>query len=232
MPRRHLCLLALLTALVTALLTGCGGAAENDPEPPPPPPLPEGSELLADSAAAMRTVTTTRVGVEVQGDLQGLPIRSAQGQLTREGAAKGTATVEQGGQLVETEFVIVDDTLYLRGPTGGFRELPASAAGMIYDPSIILNPDRGVAAFLEQGTAAETEAREQVGGVEAYRVRASFPGQVLGKLVPGLTQDTTGRLWIATEGSHLVQATFPATGGSVTFQFSDFDAPADITPPS
>lgn len=230
MPRRHLRLLALLAALVAALVTSCGGAAEQQEAPPPT--LPEGAELLAEAADAMRTVTTARVEIDVQGDLPGLPIKGARGQLTREGAAKGTATVEQSGQLLELDFVIVDDKLYLRGPTGGFRELPAAMSGMVYDPSAVLDPDQGVAAVLASGAAAKTEAREQVGGVDTYRVRARFSGQSLGKLVPGFTQDSPGQVWIAADSSRLVQATFPTNGGAITFRFSDFNAPADITAPS
>ncbi len=225
MPRRYLCLLALLTALVTAC-----GAQGNEQDAPPAPP--EGATLLADSATAMRTVTTTRVGIDVQGELPMFPIKAAEGQLTREGQAKGTATVERFGQLLELAFVIVDDKLYLRGPTGGFQELPAAGAGLVYDPSVILDPDRGIAAVLASGAAARTETREQVGEVDAYRVQASFSGQSLSKLLPGFTQDTTAQVWIAAEGFHLVQARFPTTGGAVTFQFSDFDDRADITAPN
>ncbi|MGQ0777701.1 MAG: LppX_LprAFG lipoprotein [Pseudonocardiales bacterium] len=225
MPRRYLCLFALLTALLTA----CGGLGGEQDSPPT---LPDGAELLADSATAMRTVTTTRVGIDVQGDLPTLPIRTAEGQLTREGQAKGTATVDQFGQLIELDFVIVDDKLYLRGPTGGIQELPAASAGLVYDSSVILDPDRGVAGVLASGAAARTEAREQLGELDCYRVQASFSGQSLSKLVPGFTQDTTGQVWIAAEGFYLVQARFPTTGGVVTFRFSDFDEPADITAPN
>ncbi|MGH8917291.1 MAG: LppX_LprAFG lipoprotein [Actinomycetes bacterium] len=225
MPRRCLCLLALLTALLTA----CGAEVE---ETNPPATLPDGATLLADSADAMRTVTTTRVGIDVQGELPTFPIKAAKGQLTREGQAKGTATVEQLGQTIELDFVIIGEKLYLRGPTGGMRELPASGVGLVYDPSVILDPDRGVAKVLASGAAAKTEAHEQVGDVDSYRVQASFSGQSLGRLVPGFTQDTTGQVWIASAGFHLVQARFPSTGGAVTFRFTDFDAPADITAPS
>lgn len=225
MPRRCLCLLALLTALLTA----CGGEGTKKD---PPAALPDGATLLADSAEVMRTVTTTRVGIDVQGELPTLPIKAAKGQLTREGQAKGTATVEQLGQVIQLDFVITDDRLYLRGPTGGMRELPASGVGLVYDPSVILDPDRGVAEVLASGAAAKTEAREQVGEVDSYRLQANFSGQSLSKLVPGFTQDTTGQVWIASAGFHLVQARFPSSGGAVTFQFTDFDAPADITAPN
>ncbi|HEU0088252.1 MAG TPA: LppX_LprAFG lipoprotein [Pseudonocardiaceae bacterium] len=231
MPRRHLRLLALLAALTTALLASCGAPPAPQAPQDAPPALPDGARLLADSAQAMRTVTTTRVGITVQGALPGLPIQAAEGQLTRQGSAKGTATVDQLGQVVELDFVIIKDKLYVRGPTGGFQELPAATTGVVYDPSVILDPDRGIAAVLAGGAAATTEAREQVTGVDCYRVRASFSGRALGKLVPGLSQDSTGRMWIATDGLRLVQAHFPTPTGGLTFQFSDFDAPVDITPP-
>ncbi|HEX2300769.1 MAG TPA: LppX_LprAFG lipoprotein, partial [Pseudonocardiaceae bacterium] len=86
MPRRHLRLFALLAALLTALLTSCGGADAGRTDPPPAP-LPEGPRLLADSAEAMRQVTSTRVGINVEGELPGVPIKSAEGQLTNEGEA-------------------------------------------------------------------------------------------------------------------------------------------------
>jgi lipoprotein LprG len=127
--------------------------------------------------------------------------------------------------------VIIGKDLYLRGPTGGFKKLSTSSALLVYDPSVILDPNRGVARVLASGTTAKTEADDPVGNVDAYRVQASFSGQTLGTLVPGLNQNTTGKVWIATNGFQLVQAQFPTSSGSITFRFSDFDAPADITAP-
>src|SRR6201999_3837706 len=83
MPRRHRRLVALLAVLITTVLLGsCGG---NEAGKSGAPPLPGGSELLADSAKAMRGVTSTRVSINVDGDLPGVPIKSAEGQLTNEG---------------------------------------------------------------------------------------------------------------------------------------------------
>lgn len=227
MPRRHSHLLALLVALFTALLTSCGGLtpAENSP------PLPDGAGLLADSAAAMRTATSTRVGIDVEGELPGVPIKSAEGQLSKDGLAKGTASLDMGEQLYEIAFVITGADLYFRGPTGDFRKLSRSSAFLVYDPTVILDPKQGIAAALAAGTAAKTEAREQVGGVDSFRVQARFPGQSLDKLVPGFAQDSDSRVWIAADGFRLVQAQFPTTGGTLTFRFSDYDAPVDISAP-
>ncbi|MGH3801267.1 MAG: LppX_LprAFG lipoprotein [Pseudonocardiaceae bacterium] len=228
MPRRHLRFLALLAALVIALITSCGTSAEQKVA------LPDGTRLLADSATAMRTVTSTRFAIDTQGNVPEIRLRSADGQLTREGSAKGTANLNQGGQVVELEFVILGDTIYLRPPTGPVQKLPLSLAGAVYDPSVILNPDRGIVSVLTSGKGATTEAREQVNGVDSYRVRVDFPAQPLNTLVPGPAQDKTGQVWIAVEGSRLVQAQFPATDpdGMITVRFSEYDVPVEITAPA
>ncbi len=226
MPRRHLHLLALLAALVIALLTSCTAVQEQKAT------LPDGAQLLTDSATAMRTVTTTHFTIDVQGNVPGVPFRSADGQLTREGSAKGTVTRNQGGQIVEMEVVILGDTLYLRLPTGPVQKLPLSLASAVYDPSVILNPDRGIASVIASGQGATTEAREPVDGVDSYRLRVNFPAQPLSTLVPGLPGDKTGQIWIAAQGSRLVQAQFPVTDGTITVRFSEFDVPVEITAPA
>ncbi|MGH3838200.1 MAG: LppX_LprAFG lipoprotein [Pseudonocardiaceae bacterium] len=228
MPRRHLRLFALLAALAIAALTSCSAAEEQKVT------LPDGPRLLADSATAMRTVASTRFNIDVQGNVPEIRLQSANGQLTQEGSAKGIASLDQGGQIVELEFVILGETLYLRPPTGPVQKLPSSLAGAVYDPSVILDPDRGVAAVLASGTGATTEAREQVGGVDSYRLRVNFPAQPLSTLVPGPPRDKTGQIWIAVQGSRLVQAQFPATDpeGRITVRFSEYDVPVEITAPA
>ncbi len=227
MPRRHLRLLALFAALVIALITSCGESAEQRIV------LPDGTRLLADSATAMRTVTSTHFTIDVQGNAPEIPFQSADGWLTREGSAKGTIKRNQGGQLIELEVVILGDRLYLRPPTGPVQKLPLSLASAFFDPSVILNPERGIAAVLASGKEATTEAREQVNGVDSYRVQVNFPAQPLSTVVPGPRQDRTGQVWIAVQGSRLVQARFPtATDGTITVHFSEFDKPVEITAPA
>ena len=215
---------AFVAALVIALVTSCSGGQNAN--------LPNGPALLADSAKAMRQVTTTHFTVDVAGNAPGVQLRSADGQLTRTGSAKGVAKVDEGAQLLELQFVIIGQDLYLRPPTGGVQKLPLSFAGQVYDPSMILNPDRGIAAALASGTGPTTETREQADGVDTYRLQVRFPAQPLGSLVPELAQDKTSEVWVAAQGSRLVKAQFPTTYGSDTVHFSDFDAPVDITPPS
>ncbi|MQA15875.1 MAG: LppX_LprAFG lipoprotein [Pseudonocardiaceae bacterium] len=216
--------LALLLALLTlAAVPACSGGG---------PELPDGGQLLSDAAETMRGVNTARFALDVQGTVNGIDLNGAQGQLTRQGAATGTVTLDQAGQLAELRFVLTGDTLYLQGPTGGFRELPASLASSVYDPSTILDARRGVPALFGGATDAVTEAREEVDGVDTYRVRATFPAEVLGRLVPGTIRDTSGQVWIGAQQPYLVQGRFPLPDGTATVRLSEFDAPVDIAPPS
>ena len=218
--------IALVAALVIALVTSCSGGGAQKAT------LPDGARLLNDSSTAMRTVTTIHFTIRVQGNVPGVPLRYADGRLTRQGSAQGTAKVDRGGQLVQEEFVIIGDTLYLRGPTGDFQKLPSSVAGAVYDPSVILNPDRGIAALLVSGKDVTTEAREFVARVDTYRLRANFPRQSLGTLVPGLSKDTPGQVWIAVQGSRVVKAHFPVGDGLISVHFADYDAPVLINGPA
>lgn len=226
MPRWGLGVLVVLAVL----LASCGGSGVGGSTTP----LPDGARLLADSAKTMRTVTSARINLDIEGQLPaGIPLQSAEGQLTPDGSARGTASLDMGQQILEVEFVIIGEDLYLRGPTGGFRKLSASSVFSSYDPTVILDPDQGVAAILDRSTAATTEAREQVGGVDSYRLKATFPGSMLGAFMPGADQETTGEVWLATEGLRLVQARFPTSNDTtITLRLSDFNAPADITAPS
>jgi len=182
----------------------------------------------------MRTVTTAHFAVDVQGNAPTVQFRSAEGQLTREGSAKGTAKLDEGRQILELLFVIIGQTLYLHPPTGPVERLPASVLSSYFDPRSILDPDRGLASVLASGQGATTEGREQVEGVDSYRVTVTFPPQPLGTLAPGLrlTPDKPSEIWVATQGSRLLKAQVPTAYGTATVQLSDFDAPAEITPPA
>src|SRR5262249_27786642 len=147
------------------------------------------------------------------------------GQLTGQGAAKGTAKMDQGGKIVDEQFVITDNTLYLRGPNGDYQKLPTSIGTAVYDPSMILNPDRGVAAVLASGKDATTVAREPLAGVDTYRLKATFPKETLATLLPGISEDTKGEVWVSAQDSRLVEAQFRHGAGLISVHFSDYDAP-------
>ncbi len=232
MPRapRHRLVVLLATLVV---LAGCSGGKANQSGAQLPAALP----LLAESAKAMAGVQTTHFTLDVKGEIPDLPIRHAEGVLTRAGNAKGTGTLSQFGATVEVEFVIVDRKVYLKGPTGGFQEVPQATVASFYDPSAILDPERGVAKILGAIKDARTEAKEAVGGKDAYRVAVTLAPGALTTLVPGVDQQVAGKLWLAADSKRLLKGEFavPVSGsdktGTVTLTFSDYDAPVTIGAP-
>jgi lipoprotein LprG len=199
--------------------------------------LPAATQLLADSAAKVREVRTVRFAIETSGTVSGIPLRKAGGQLTREGNAQGTVQLDQGGTVSELQFVILNDRAYIKGATGGWQSLPASMASTVYDPAAILDPDRGLAKLIETARDPRTEAREEVGGTDTYRVAASFDPQVVGALVPGAGAGVTGQIWIGVSSKLPVRVRFrlPAAGGgdaaTVTATFSEYDQPVTVSAP-
>ena len=222
---------AIAVLAILVVLTACSSKKK------PTSNLPDGNALLSASAQQMRELKTTKFNITAQGSIAGLALRKADGVLTKEGSAQGTAQVEQFGAAVELTFVIVGDKIYLKGPTGGYQTLPLALASSVYDPSAILDPERGIAKVLSTAKNGKTEGEESVNGRDAYRVAASIDGGVLATIVPGTKGDVPAKLWIGKDPKHLLKATFTlagtdsGSGGSVTIVFSDFDAPVTISAP-
>jgi lipoprotein LprG len=226
--RRTLIAAALAAAVATS--AACSGDGDDAPAGPS---LPDGAALLAESATAMRAVESAAFDISTDGEVATLPLKSAQGQITSAGDATGTASLDQAGVPLELTFVIKDTTLYVNGLTGGWQQLPLAAAAAVYDPSKILDPDRGVANVLSTATGT-TEAEESVDGVPAYRVKATLDGAAVAALVPGVSGDLDGTVWVGKEDPKLVhRITFTPTGqtGTVTVTFTDFDEPVTVEPP-
>jgi lipoprotein LprG len=224
-------LLAAVLATVLATSAACSG--DDSADTPSGPALPDGTTLLTESAAEMRKVTSATFDISTEGEIASLPLKSARGGITSTGDATGSANLDQAGVPLELTFVIKDDTLYINGLTGGWQKLPLAAAAAVYDPSAILDPDRGVANVLSKATGT-TEARESVDGVDAYRVKAKLDGAAVAALVPGVTADVDGTVWVGVDRklAHRITFTPPGQTGTVTIAFADFDEPVAVEPPA
>lgn len=227
--------LAALAALALTL-TGCTSTADDD-KPSAPADLPAAQTLLADGAKAMAEVKSAHFVIDVNGKISGLTLKRAEGDLTQEGSAQGTATIEQFGSALEAKFVIVGSSLWLQGPTGGYQQLPLAAAATVYDPSAILDPDRGVAKLLSSVKNATTVGKETVDGKETYKVQVEPDPVALAALIPGVGTGVTGHVWLDAATKQLVKGEFviPAKGsdpaGTVTVTFTNYNAPVTISAP-
>ncbi|MCU1684098.1 MAG: hypothetical protein JWQ81_4837 [Amycolatopsis sp.] len=219
--------------LVAALLAGCSGGG-GDASAPAAAPLPDAATLLAASAQATGALTSAHIALDVTGTIPGLSVQSIDGDLTKAGSAKGTGKVSLGGELAEIEFVLTGGSLYVKGPTGGFQKLPASLASSIYDPSAILDPNRGVPKLLSTMADAKSVAAEDVNGTPTIKVTGKVTKDVLTSLLPGIQSDANATFWLARDGRHLpVKATIAFPGnGSADVTLSNVDKPVTVTAPA
>ncbi|MEU6155498.1 LppX_LprAFG lipoprotein [Actinosynnema sp. NPDC047251] len=208
----------VLVGALALLLAGCSSSSGD---------LPAGSDLVGRSAAAMRSVSSTHFTIKVDGELPDVTVKDAEGDLNAKGESKGRAKVEQFGQLLEVEYVLVGRDLYFKGPTGGFSKLPAALAGQVYDPTAILDPDKGVAKVLASAKDAKTVSAENGGHV----VEATVPKDVVAGLVPGIGGDVKATFTL--KDDKLADAVFELSGGAkVTMALTDLNKTFTVAPPT
>jgi lipoprotein LprG len=80
-----------------------------------------------------------------------------------------------------------------------------------------------------------TEATEEVEGVQTYRVKGKASRDVVADLVPGVDSDVDITFWLRQDGDHQpvkASVAVPAEGSpSVDVTLSDVDKPVEITAP-
>lgn len=173
----------------------------------------------------------------VNGSIPEFPIETLEGDLTTKPAvaAQGKANILFLGQRLEgVNFVVVDGILYGAITAGQFQDFGPAAD--IYDASVLLSPDKGLANVLANFSDPKAEARETINGVKTVRVTGTVSTDAVNKIVPqvGATGPVPGTAWITEEGNHeLIQAkleTKPDT--SLTMTLSDWGKPVTVTKPA
>ncbi|HEY4018340.1 MAG TPA: LppX_LprAFG lipoprotein [Pseudonocardiaceae bacterium] len=227
-------LLLLSAALV--VVAGCTGGAGNTAATT----TTQGAQaLLHTSSASMSAVTSVQFSLAVAGDLSAVPVHNATGSLTKAGDAKGSAQITEFGQLVQVDFVLIGDTFYIKGPTGGYQKLSASLAKSLFDPTAILDPNRGIAHVLASVQNPQPAGGDTVNGTAVTKVTGKVSGQVAGQLVPGISTDVNATLWLADDAKALpVKAEFvvPTTAGksgaTVDVTLTNYNQPVTVTAPA
>jgi lipoprotein LprG len=232
---RKLAIVACIAA-VAVTLSACNGK-KKDATPAATGPLPAAADLMTQGSTAMSSVNTVHFTLKVDGTLPNLPISAASGDLTKEGNAQGTATAQLFGNNVETKFIIIGQDAYI-SLVGGYQKQPLSALTSIFDPSAILDPNRGIAKLLATAKDPKVVGQETVDGKSTYKVTFTPDPTVVGALVPGAPADTASTVWIDASTHQVVrgQFTVPAAenGGkdaTVTIDFSNYNAPVTISAP-
>lgn len=220
---------ALVVPLAAALLIpGCSKKASE--------PLPDAASLIQQSVETTRKLTSAHLEIAVTGKIEGLPIKTLSGDLTNvpSVAVKGNSTISMGGSDVDVELVVLDGTLYAALTPNNWLDM--GPAVDIYDPSVILNPDAGLANMLKNVTNPKADDSETIGGVPAVRISGEVGADAVNKLIPQLkaTGPLPATVWIEKDAPHqLVQATVDqSSGNTVSLTLSEWDKPVTVTKPA
>ena len=222
-------LMPLIAVLLGAgLISGCSKKASE--------PLPEAAGLIKQSVETTRKLSSAHLEIAVTGKIDGLPIKTLSGDLTNvpSVAVKGNSTISMGGSDVDVELVVLDGTLYAALTPNSWLDMGPAAD--IYDPSVILNPDAGLANLLGNVTEAKAQDTEAVGGVPTVRITGTVSADAVNKLIPQLKAagPLPATVWIEKDAPHqLVQATVDqSSGNSVSLTLSEWDKPVTVTKPA
>src|SRR5262245_11259959 len=141
--------------LALALTVGCSGGGADAAKNPP------GGQVLQQAANVMRGVTSLSFTLRTSGD-PNVNVKSVDAKLLKNGNSQGSVQVTELGMPIQLDFVVLGKTVHYKGLTGGWATEPLSKVAGIYDPSAVLDPNRGLVQLLLTAKNAETTGKEKV----------------------------------------------------------------------
>lgn len=221
---------AMLAALLLAALM-VSGCSKKSTEP-----LPEAAGLIQQSIAATKNLKSAHLEIAVNGKIDGLPVKTLSGDLTNvpSVAIKGSSKISMGGSDVDIELVVLDGTLYAALTPNSWLDM--GPAVEVYDPSVILSPDTGLANMLSSITEAKSTGFETIGGVPTVKITGKVGPAAVNKLIPQLkaSEPLPATVWIEKDApNQLVQAQVDQSeGNNVVLTLSEWDKPVTVTKPA
>jgi lipoprotein LprG len=228
-PRRLSAVLASLS-FATALIAGCSSSSQ-----PSGAPLPDATTLVKQSTDVTKNVKSAHLVLTVNGKIPGMPIKVLTGDLTTSPAtaASGNATLTLGGSDIQADFVVFDGDLYATLTPNKWSDF--GKASDIYDVSVILNPDTGLANALTNLSGAKAEGRETINGQSTIRISGNVSADAVNKIAPpfNASQPVPSTVWIQETGDHqLVQASLQkSSGNAVQMTMSNWGEAVNVTKP-
>jgi len=229
--RRSTAAILAAVALSAALIAGCSKSDSNDSGAP----LPDAATLVKQSTEATRNVKSAHLELTVDGEIENLTIKSLSGDLANAPAvaAKGHTRISLAGGDVEADFVVLDGTLYAALDPGQWSDF--GPASNIYDVSVILNPDSGLANILSNLKDPKADGRDTIDGVQTVKITGEVGVDAVDKIAPKIASSDTvpATVWIREDGNHeLVQAKLePSPGNSIQMTLSKWNEPVTVEKP-
>jgi lipoprotein LprG len=224
-------ILVVLTAMLAAALFVSGCSSKKAAEP-----LPDAAGLVQQSIQTTKGLKSAHLEIAVTGKLEGLPLKNLSGDLTNVPATAVTANakVVMGGSDIDADLIVLDGTLYAALTPDNWLDMGPAAE--VYDPSVILTPDTGLANLLGSLSEAKSQGFETIGGVPTVKLTGKVASDAVNKLIPRLkaTGPLPATVWIEKDApNQLVQAELEqSAGNSVLLTLSDWDKPVTVTKPA
>ncbi|KXP15117.1 hypothetical protein AXK60_04455 [Tsukamurella pseudospumae] len=210
-------------------------------------------QIVKDAALATRETYSEHLTLAVDNRIQGLPVTSVDGDVisfkdTKRVAAQGDATVRVATNFVQTKFVVVDGVMYAN--LGGAKYQPMGKSGEkgVYDPAIVLDPDKGLAKVLDSLQNPKIEGKDTVNGLKTVKVTGIVDTKVLDPLFPQIAEIATHgnagtalptTLWIAFDPSanpqpkpNVTKMQVMLKDGNIDLNLSDFGKDVKIAKPA
>lgn len=222
-----------------ALVSGQACAAEHQPTPTTAPP-PDVRSILAESGAAMALLDTFRFELTHQRGgtpvAQGLIVKKVVGDVKKPDTLELTWQGTFSGFFVTAEVIALGGKTYMTDPINGRW---ATIEGDV-NPLGFFDPSIGITAIMNDLTSTTLTGREQVGGVDAYRIEGLLPSSslssLLGTVAPDLMVDTV--TWIGSDDGYLHKVEFRSRvtveevdGTARTIKLSHFNEPVSVEAP-
>jgi lipoprotein LprG len=224
-------ILLVLTAMLAASMFVSGCSSKKAAEP-----LPDAAGLVQQSIQTTKGLKSAHLEIAVTGKLEGLPLKNLSGDLTNVPATAVTANakVVMGGSDIDADLIVLDGTLYAALTPDNWLDMGPAAE--VYDPSVILTPDTGLANLLGSLSEAKSQGFETIGGVPTVKLTGKVASDAVNKLIPRLkaTGPLPATVWIEKDApNQLVQAELEqSAGNSVLLTLSDWDKPVTVTKPA
>ena len=221
------------------LLTGCG----NEPEPTPTPETETPEAILEAASTRLADTESVHFTLNVSGDTfidSGKTIRllGAEGDLVRPDRVQTTFQAEVVGRAVSLQLITIGEQSWTTNIlTGEWGPAPLEFS---YQPDILFSTQDGIGPVMGRVEGVTREADDQVGGQDAYHLKAEVDESIVGPLTYYTIKGSpvTAELWIDRETDDLLRAQLaepPREDGSEpavwTLDLSHHGKPVEIEPP-
>ena len=221
------------------MLTGCG----NEPEPTPTPETETPEAILEAASTRLADTESVHFTLNVSGDTfidSGKTIRllGAEGDLVRPDRVQTTFQAEVVGRAVSLQLITIGEQSWTTNIlTGEWGPAPLEFS---YQPDILFSTQDGSGPVMGRVEGVTREADDQVGGRDAYHLKAEVDESIVGPLTYYTIKGSpvTAELWIDRETDDLLRAQLAEPqreDGSEpavwTLDLSHHGKPVEIEPP-